>query len=154
MKRGCGKCGKGELQEVPHAIKRVLDGRTFAAEVPATRCDACGEVLVPGPAALAFERALVAELARSEVGPEGFRFLRHAAGLQASGLAELLDVTPGTVSRWENGKKPLERRAVALVAALALEAHGGRTPTRELLERLAAGRKPPRRVVLEVTAPD
>jgi transcriptional regulator with XRE-family HTH domain len=28
-------------------------------------------------------------------------------------LAELLDVTPETVSRWENGRQAIERRAVA-----------------------------------------
>ena len=103
-----------------------------------------------GPGALAFERALVAELARGEVGPQAFRFLRRAAGLQGSRLAELLDVTPGTVSRWENGRKPLERRAVALVAALALEAQGDRAATRDLLERLATRRKPRKRVLLGV----
>jgi DNA-binding transcriptional regulator YiaG len=100
----------------------------------------------------AFERALVAELARGEVGPQGFSFLRRAAGLQASRLAALLDVTPGTVSRWENGRKPRERRAVALAAALALEAQGDRAATRDLLERLAARRKQPKRVLLGVAS--
>src|SRR5712664_363032 len=148
MKRRCGKCGNPGLAAVKHTIKRELDGRTFSGDVTATRCEACGETLVPGPAALAFERAVVADLARGDVGPQSFRFLRRAAGLQAARLAELLDVTPGTVSRWENGKKPLERRAVALVVALALEAQEKRTTTRELLERLASKRKPSKRVVL------
>ena len=150
MKQRCGNCGKTALVKVPYTFKRELDGRTFAGEVAGRRCEACGETRVSGPGALAFERALVAELARGEVGPQGFRFLRRAAGLQASRLAELLDVTPGTISRWENGKKPLERRAVALVASLALEAQGDRAATRDLLERLASRRKPPRRVVLGV----
>jgi hypothetical protein len=54
------------------------------------------------------------------------------------------------VSRWENSKKPLERRAVAVVAALALEALGEPPRTRELLGTLASGRKPPKRVRLDV----
>lgn len=148
MKRRCGNCSKAALVEAPYAFKRELDGRTFAGDLAGTHCEACGQTRVSGPAALAFERALVAELARGEVGPQGFRFLRRAAGLQASRLAELLDVTPGTVSRWENGRKPLERRAIALVAALALEKQGERAGTRELLERLATGRKPSKRVFL------
>ncbi|MCA1825504.1 MAG: helix-turn-helix domain-containing protein [Myxococcales bacterium] len=58
----------------------------------------------------AFERAITLELARrGDVGPEGFRWLRKAAGLKAVRLAEFLDVTPMQVSRWENGRKPLER---------------------------------------------
>ncbi len=67
-------------------------------------------------------------------------------------LAELLDVTPGTVSRWENGKQSLDRRAVALVYALALEAQGGRAAALDLLEALAAGKKPSKRVRLDVSA--
>src|SRR5437660_4099627 len=148
MKRRCGNCAKVALVKAPYTLTREFDGRTFAGEVPATQCEACGQTRVSGPGALAFEKALVAELARGEVGPQGFRFLRRAAGLQAARLAALLDVTPGTVSRRENGKKPLERRAVALVASLALEAAGEAANTRELLGQLASGRKPPRRVHL------
>ncbi len=152
MKLRCGNCGKAALVEASHTLKRVLDGRTFSGGLTATHCEACGQTRVSGPAALAFERAFVADFARGEVGPQGFRFLRRAAGLQASRLAELLDITPGTVSRWENGRKPFERRAVALVAALALEAQGPRAATNELLERLAARRKPPRRVLLRISS--
>src|SRR5437660_3933165 len=152
MKRRCGNCAKVALVKAPYTLTREFDGRTFAGEVPATHCEACGQTRVSGPGALAFERALVAELARGEVGPQAFRFLRRAAGLQGSRLAELLDVTPGTVSRWENGRKPLERRAVALVSALALEQTGGKTATRAVLEALAAGKKPPKRVRLDVSA--
>ena len=101
---------------------------------------------------LAFDHALTGDLARSgAVGPQGFRWLRKAARLPSVRLAELLDVTPGTVSRWENGKQALDRRAVALVAALALEAQGDRAAALDLLEALAAG-KPSKRVRLDVRA--
>src|SRR5438067_2209433 len=82
----------------------------------------------------------------------GVRWLRKAAGLKAVRLAELLDVTPRQVSRWENGRKPLERRAVALVSALAIEQTEGKTATRAILEALAARNKPQKRVRLDVTA--
>ena len=153
MKRRCSQCGKGALRSVTYAAKREIDGRVFAADVPATRCDACGEVLISGPGMLAFDRALTGELARSgTVGPQAFRWLRKAARLPSVRLAELLDVTPGTVSRWENGKQALDRRAVALVSALALEAQGGRAATLDLLQALAAGKKPSKRVRLDVSA--
>ena len=151
MKKKCSRCRSTNLRADLYSYVRQVDGTTFKAEVAATRCGACGEVLISGPGLVAAERALTATLARSAVGPQGFRWLRRAAGLQAVKLAALLDVSPGTVSRWENGKKPLERRAVALVAALALEANGEPTSTLALLGRLAKGRKPPRRVRLELS---
>jgi DNA-binding transcriptional regulator YiaG len=147
----CEFCGLGKRVPFEYLMKREIDGRSFSGVVPATRCNKCGEELISGPWLGAFDTALTAQLARSgAVGPRGFRWLRGRAGLESRQLAALLDVSPGTVSRWENGKKPLERRAVALVAALALEALGEPAHTRELLGKLASERKPARRVRLEL----
>ena len=110
-------------------------------------------MLISGPGLVAFEHAISQALARSgESGPEGFRWLRKAAGLKALQLAGLLDVTPMQVSRWENGRKPLERRAVALVSALALEQVEGKSATRSVLEALAAGKRLPKSVRIELPA--
>jgi DNA-binding transcriptional regulator YiaG len=152
-KTRCPTCGKTAFQHATYAARRDLDGRRFTGNVPARKCTSCGELLISGPGLAAFERAITLDLARGgEVGPEGFRWLRKAAGLKAVRLAELLDVTPMQVSRWENGRKPLERRAVALVSALAIEQTDGKTATRAVLEALAAGKKPPKRVRLDVSA--
>ena len=59
---------------------------------------------------------------------------------------------PCRVSRWENSRKPLERRAVALVSALALEQVEGKAAARAVLEALAARKKVPRTVRLDVNA--
>jgi DNA-binding transcriptional regulator YiaG len=154
MKRTrCPACGKTGFQPAIYAARRDLDGRRFTGDVPARKCTSCGELLISGPGLGAFERAITLELARGgEVGPEGFRWLRKASGLKAVHLAELLDVTPMQVSRWENGRKPLERRAVALISALALEQIEDRAATRTVLEALAAGKKVPKRVRLDVNA--
>ena len=147
----CEQCGIGKRVPFAFLSKREIDGRTYLGEVPATRCDKCGEELISGPGLLLFDAALTAQLARSgSIGPRGFRWLRGRAALEAKHLAALLDVSPGTVSRWEHGKKPLERRAVALVASLALEALGEAPHTRALLGKLASGRKLPKRVHLHV----
>jgi hypothetical protein len=139
------------VHAVKHAATRVIDGRTFTGDLPATECRACGEVLISGPGMLAFGDAISLELARSgEIGPEGFRWLRKAAHLKATELAALFDVTPMQVSRWETGKKPLERRAVAWVCALVLEKLEGKPAGREVLDLLAANKHPPRRVRLAV----
>jgi len=152
-KTNCPACGKSVFQPTTYAARRDFDGRRFTADVPARKCMSCGELLISGPGLAAFERAITLELARGGgVGPEGFRWLRRAAGLKAVHLAELLDVTPMQVSRWENGRKPLERRAVALVSALALEQVEGRAATRTVLEALAAGKKLSKKVRLDVNA--
>ena len=152
-KTRCPTCARTAFQPATYLARRDLDGRRFTGDVPARKCVACGELLISGPRLGASERAITLELARGgEIGPEGFRWLRKAAGLKAVRLAELLDVTPMQLSRWENGRKPLERRAVALVSALALEQIEGKVATRAVLEALAAGKKLPRRVRLDVDA--
>ena len=83
-------------------------------------------------------------------GAQGFRWLRGRARVESQRLAELLDVSPGTVSRWEHGKQRLDRRAVALVSALALDALDGAGRTRGILEALAAKKRPAKRVRLSV----
>src|SRR2546421_10648005 len=101
---------------------------------PARKCTSCGELLISGPGLGAFERAITLELARGgEVGPEGFRWLRKAAGLKAVRLAELLDFTPLRGSRWENGRKPLGRGAGALGPAPAPEQGEGQAGTGAVL---------------------
>jgi hypothetical protein len=152
-KTQCPTCGeRGLFRPVAYAAKRDLDGRRYSAEVPARACPHCGEQLVSGPGMLLFEGALVCELARAgSLGPEGFRWLRRYAGLKAIDLAPLLGVSAVQVSRWENGKQPLERRAVALVSTLALEQQGGRPAALDVLRALAAPkRKVPKAVRLSL----
>jgi DNA-binding transcriptional regulator YiaG len=150
-KIGCPACGGRSIKPATCSARRDLDGRRFIGDVPARKCASCGELLTSGPALAAFERAITLELARGgDVGPQGFRWLRKAAGLKAVRLAELLDLTPMQVSRWENGRKPLERRAVALVSTLALEQVDGKAAARSVLEALAAGKKRPRNVRVDV----
>jgi DNA-binding transcriptional regulator YiaG len=152
-KTRCPACSKTAFEPATYAARRDLDGRLFTADVPARKCTACRELLISGPGLRAFERAITLELARGgAVGPEGFRWLRKAAGLKAARLAELLDVTPMQVSRWENGRKPLERRAVALQSALALEQLEGKPSTLAVLEALAASKKRPKSVRFDVKA--
>ncbi len=73
---------------------------------PAEVCPSCGHVLVPGTIVDEAHEALVAELlgARHVLGPEEFRFLRKAALLSQSALADRLGVNRVEVSRWETEK--------------------------------------------------
>src|SRR5438477_6057478 len=100
MKR-CPKCdGKVEKTLVPDTVE--VGRHVFSARVPAFKCRGCGEVYFDGPALEQLELRAGVELAKSgDATPESMRFMRKALGLKAAELAELLDVTPETVSRWE-----------------------------------------------------
>src|SRR2546430_14715979 len=99
-KTQCPACGKTTFEAATYAARRDLDGRRFTADIPARKGTSCGELLISGPGMAAFERAVTLGLGRGgEVGPEGLRWLREAAGLQAVRLAERLDVAPMQVWR-------------------------------------------------------
>ncbi len=136
MKR-CHACKGERLLAVTVDLDRKIMGRTFKAAVPATRCAKCGEETYAGPDLEAFDVAIAGELARHGVASaEAFSFMRRALGMMARDLAELLDVAPETVSRWEHGKLPLDRGPVALLSAMVLDRLEGRTTTLDHLKSL------------------
>lgn len=139
MKR-CYGCKGKKVVAATAEIDRTIGGRTFKTEVAARRCADCGEETYAGRDLAAFDLAVAGELARhGEVSAEGFSFMRRALGLKAVELAEWLDVTHETVSRWEHGRQPVERRAAAILSAMVLDRLEGRSTT---LERLKVLLKP------------
>lgn len=134
----CVKCGSEQVGESTAPDTFTIAGQTFTAEVPARRCGACDAVFFDGPALKEFERAAARELARH--GPalgETFRFMRKALGVRGADLAELLDVPPETLSRWETGKLAMARTAWLTLSSLVLDFDGTQ-------ERLRAVREPPK----------
>src|SRR5262249_39052988 len=81
---------------------------------------------------------------------EEVRFLRRQLDLRAADLAELLDVTPETVSHWETGKTIPDLRSRQTLGALVLDKIAGTTTTRD---RLAALRKPPKARKVRIDVP-
>jgi DNA-binding transcriptional regulator YiaG len=131
-----------------------VGGVLFTGETIAQECAACGEVTVSAADAQAFNDRVTRELLeRGPASGEGLTVLRRAAGLQAQQLAKLLDVSPVSVSRWENGKSPIDRATWVIVGALALEKIEGRTTTRGRLHALAKKRRQRVRVPSAVAAP-
>lgn len=110
----------------------------MGVDIPATgrRCTACGEALFDADEAERHEQVLVAALVERGVrtGPE-FALVRKAAGLRGVEVAELFDVRPETVSRWEHGEADIPRTAAFAIAGLY------RHPklARQRFEALAAG---------------
>jgi DNA-binding transcriptional regulator YiaG len=109
----------------------------FAFEdFPQQACSNCGERYYGGPALTAAENAMTREIVARQIrDPAVFRWLRKTAHLKATELAELLGVTPETISHWENGHTEPSRAVWAILDALAEDEIEGRTTT---LDRLRA----------------
>ena len=120
-----------------------IEGRTFKAELGADVCQSCGEALVTADELGRFEVAVAVELARGGAqSGEAIKFMRKAVGLRARALAELLDIAPETLSRWETGAddRTAPRAYVVMLEAAVLEHAAGSSAT---LDRLRALREEP-----------
>lgn len=83
------------------------------------RCRKCGEVVFDSAEVRRQERLIAAALVERGVrNGRDFKLVRKAAGLRANELAQLLDVRPETVSRWENGDVPIPRHAAFILGEL------------------------------------
>src|SRR5919198_4747608 len=128
----------------------LADGRALAFEFddfPQEVCSKCGERYVAAPdmqrAEIATTRELVAQGVRD---PAVFRWLRKMIRLKAAELADLLGVTPETISHWENGHSEPDRAVWSTLGELVLEHDAGSTATMDRLRKLAEAREPKRRV--------
>jgi putative zinc finger/helix-turn-helix YgiT family protein len=151
--RKCPVCDKGRLTTRDVESRARVGRHTFTAAVPALVCAACGETLVTFAHAKELELAIAARL--SEIGAANgaaFKYMRKALGLRAADLAGLLDVTPETVSRWETDRVPLDRRALASMAALVRDARTGSTATLDHLRTLAHPPRAPREIKVRLAA--
>lgn len=142
MAKRCFNCKSTDVVAGKHEDRIELGGHRFRRSVPTRRCKRCGEETIKGQDVESFELDVAAEFARhGQLPADAFRYMRRVLGLKAAELAELLDVTPETISRWENEKQSIERRAAALLSAMVLDKLEGRTST---LDRLKALMKPSR----------
>ena len=145
--RQCEACGRGSLRKAIETLSVTLPrcGVVVRIVAPAHRCPACGEVHVE---ARRRARSPISPSARAladggvDTG-DALRHLRKALGLRAADSARLLGVTPETISHWETGRAGPTRAAFVAVAAMVEEAMGGRSTTRDRLERLAEERPHP-----------
>jgi transcriptional regulator with XRE-family HTH domain len=134
--------------------KLECSGITFTTSQPARRCPICK--LVPlteeGPA----RGMLLVGLALADLGrpsPEAVRLLRLALDLTAAGLAQLLGVTPETISHWENGRTNLPRAAWVTLACLAAETLARPPSPAAWLRAASDPPRAPKQVAIDVTPP-
>jgi putative zinc finger/helix-turn-helix YgiT family protein len=139
----CRRVRKGVVEE-----SLTVGGVTFKAALPASICRGCGTDYVSLDDLARFELAVGAWLGDHGVRtPETFRFMRKALGLKAADLAALLDLTPETISRWENGKGTIDLGAFALLGKLIADQIAGTDDTITLLRTIRTPGKPPSRPV-------
>ncbi len=142
MLETCPSCQEKAMRPGTTELTRKIGGITFKAEVPVELCGSCGEWYVSHEDGHRFDVAVARALGAHAIGtPDAFKFMRKATGLRAVDLAELIGVTPETVSRWETGKVSVERRALALLQALVTEHAEGTTATLDRLRALAGKKK-------------
>lgn len=140
----CVQCGHEGL--VPGNVEETarVAGQDFSASVTADVCPECEEAYVSGEELSRFRKGIALELARTgNTSPVAFAFMRKAIGLRATQLAELLDVAPETVSRWEHGKTSLDRSTLAVLGEMVIEANDGRDDTIRRLRRMLEQRNVP-----------
>lgn len=150
MKR-CSRCD-GALTSRKVDVSREVAGHVFVASLPARFCKACGETSYEAAVLQRFDLHVANRLAEAGLGNGmAFRFMRKALGLRAVDLAELLDVSAETLSRWETEKRALDRGALAVLAACVRDALAGRTSTLDTLRALRTPRTLEKRVQLDLT---
>jgi DNA-binding transcriptional regulator YiaG len=83
------------------------------------KCRECDEILFDSGEVRRQERVIAAALVERGIkSARDFQFVRKVAGLKANELAELLDVRPETVSRWERGEGEIPRSAIFTLSEL------------------------------------
>lgn len=127
----CMRCGgeKAKTTRENEPMEEAMPGVVLLG-VEVTKCLQCGnrEVAIPHLDALL---KLIAETIVKKPGRltgNEVRFVRSYLELSGMELAELMDATPATVSRWENNKTPVGRTADLLLRAIVMLHHGQQIP--------------------------
>jgi DNA-binding transcriptional regulator YiaG len=127
--------------------RRHVAGHVFTADLPARVCAGCGTSYFDDPVVGQFDALVAAKLGEAGVTePEALKFMRKVTGLQGKEFAELLAVRPETVSRWEQGKRPIDRATYAIIRQLVYESVRGVTTTTDYLRSLRRPKRLPKTV--------
>jgi len=145
----CTRCDKERLVAITLDDSLDVCGHTFTANLPAEKCQACGQVSIQGHDMKLFELRIAIELAKAGLRTgAAFKYLRKALGIEASGLAGLLDVPAEFVGYWERGEWPLDPRAHAVLCSLVLAQFEHKASSLDCLAVLREPRKLARSVRL------
>lgn len=134
----CVICGGQKFRRTTRERVYQLNETTFQVKVPCDRCVKCGEGYTHLDDIRRANRRVALDLVRNggPVTGRSLKLLREAAQLAASELADLLGISPTTLSRWENDKQSIDRATWMAVGDLVLDP----TATRRRLEALSISR--------------
>jgi putative zinc finger/helix-turn-helix YgiT family protein len=149
----CPVCEKGTLRPAEQTLHDEVNGHVFTAAVMGETCDACGEGVIDGRDIERFELGIArALLDAGDDSPEVFRLARKTLGLTAADLAAMLRVTAETISRWENGKHPIDAMALAILSLLVRDAFEGSSATQDALRARTLAKPLAKRVALKIAS--
>jgi len=117
----CDRCDGQRILAI--TLDDTIDacGHTFTAQLPAEKCQACGQIVIQGQDLKLFELRVAVELAKAGIREkEAFKCLRTALALDVQGLAHILDVPEEFIDYWERGDWPVDLRALAVLRSLVL----------------------------------
>lgn len=117
----CDRCARQRIVSITLDDDIHACGHTFTAQLPAEKCQVCGQIVIQGHHLKLFELRVAVELAKAGLrDKDAFRFLRKALAFEPEGLAHILDVPGEFVGYWERGEWPLDPRAHAVLCSLVL----------------------------------
>jgi putative zinc finger/helix-turn-helix YgiT family protein len=149
----CPNCDKGTLRPMEQTLHDEVNGHVFTATVMGEVCDNCGEGLIDGRDIERFELGVArALLDAGDDSPEVFRLARKTLGVTAADLAAMLRVTAETISRWENGKHPIDSMALVILSLLVRDAAIGTSDTQEALRARVLAKPLAKKVALKIAS--
>jgi DNA-binding transcriptional regulator YiaG len=147
----CSRCNREKLVSIQLDDTLEVCGHSFTAQLPAEKCDSCGQVVIQGHDVRLFELRVAVEIAKSGMRTgESFKYLRKAVGMEAANLAELLDVPVEYIGYWEGGSWPVDPRAQAVLCSFVMGKFDHRPAALDCLGVLRKPRKLAQKVRLHL----
>ena len=129
----------------------IVGGITYKAELPAEICPKCHRPYFSMADEARFEQSVALRVALDCVPhPEGVRVMRKALGLSTVELSKLMDTVQESISRWETGKRPLDKKVYAVLCLLTADSLLGSKQVVGMLKKLVAGVSPEKEVVVDL----
>jgi len=148
----CSQCRKRAVKKSKVADCIKIAGHKFCSnDIAGFRCTNCGAEYLTHEGLNGFERRVAEYLVKAgEQSGEAIKFMRKVIGLKAIDFAKMLNVTPETISRWENKQRLIDRAALVVLQSLVRDALEGTNRTVQILTATATPARIPKTVQLGV----
>src|SRR4051794_41959150 len=108
----CTRCDSERIVPISMDDQIEACGHTFTAQLPAEKCEACGQIVVQGHDLKLFELNVAIELAKAGIrDKQAFALLRKALPLEPAGPPHIPHLPEGLIGYWETVSWPVDPRA-------------------------------------------